>query len=79
MAIKLDWKKDCKRVVKYRVKHGVELNVPSGPIGPQIDLKADKYLTGNTSSIQLDLFNRMGRINRNDYIEYVPDSNKNLK
>jgi hypothetical protein len=79
MAIKLDWKKDCKRVVEYEVKPGVELKVPSGPIGPQIDLKADKYLTGNTSATQLDLFNGMGRINRNDYIEYVPGSTKNLK
>jgi len=78
MAIKLDWKKDCRKVVQYRVKPGVELKVPSGPIGPQIDLKADRYLPGNTSLTQLDLFNGMGKINRNDYIEYVPGSKRRL-
>ena len=79
MAIKVDWKKNCGKVGEFKVKPGVELNVPSGPIGPQIDLKADKYLKGNTSLTQLDLFNGLGKINRNDYIEIVHGSIKKLK
>ena len=78
MAIKLDWKDDCGKIATYRVKSGKELNVPSGPIGPQIDLKADKYLPGNTGITQLDLFNGLGRINRTDYIEAVPGSVRRL-
>lgn len=78
MAIKLDWKDDCGKIATYRVKSGKELNVPSGPIGPQIDLKADKYLPGNTGITQLDLFNGLGRINRTDYIEAVPRSVRRL-
>lgn len=79
MAIKLGWKDDCGKVVTYRVKQGVELKVPSGPIGPQIDLGADKYLPGNKSLTQLDLFNGLGKVNRNDYIEAVPGSVRRLK
>ena len=78
MAIKLDWKDDCGKIAKYRIKSGIELNVPSGPIGPQIDLTADKYLTGNTGLTQLDLFNGLGRVNRTDYIEVVPGSVRKL-
>lgn len=74
MAIKSNWKMDCGKVVTYKVKQGVELNVPSGSIGPQIDLKVDKYLPGNNSVTQLDLFNDLGNIDRNNYIEYVPGS-----
>lgn len=78
MAIKSNWKVDCGKVVTYRVKQGVELNVPSGPIGPQIDLKTDKYLPGNSSITQLDLFNGLGNVDRNNYIEYVPGSLRKL-
>lgn len=44
MAIKSNWKLDCGQVATYRVKAGVELEVIEGPVGPQIDLNADKYL-----------------------------------
>ncbi len=44
MAIKYAWKNDCGKVVTYKVKDGVELICPKGPIGPQIDLGADIYL-----------------------------------
>lgn len=79
MAIKSNWKDDCGKVAKYRVKPGVELNPPSGPIGPQVDLVADKYLTGNELITQYDLFNGMGWIDRNEYIELVPGSVRRLK
>lgn len=79
MAIKYAWKNDCGKVVTYKVKDGVELICPKGPIGPQIDLGADIYLPGNSSLTQYDLFNGLGRINRNDYIEVVPGSIKRLK
>ena len=79
MAIKYAWKNDCGKVVTYKVKDGVELICPKGPIGPQIDLGADIYLPGNSSLTQYYLFNGLGRINRNDYIEVVPGSIKRLK
>lgn len=78
MAIKVDWKADCGKVATYRVKPGVELNAPSGPIGPQIDLTANKYLPGNNNLTQFDLFNGMGRVDRTDYIEYVRGSLRKL-
>ena len=79
MAIKYDWKDDCGKVVTYRVKDGVELICPAGPIGPQIDLGVDMYLPGNSSLTQYDLFNGLGRINRTDFIEVVPGSIKRIK
>ena len=71
MAIKSNWKKDCGKVVTYRVKEGVELNVMQGPVGPQIDLNANTYLPDNSSITQYDLFNGMSNINRMDFIEYI--------
>ena len=79
MAIKYGWKDDCGKVATYRVKEGVEITCPAGPIGPQIDLGVDQYLPGNSSLTQYDLFNGLGRINRNDYIEVVPGSVRRLK
>ncbi len=79
MAIKYGWKDDCGKVVTYRVKDGVELICPAGPIGPQIDLGVDMYLPGNSSLTQYDLFNGLGRINRMDFIEVVPGSIKRIK
>lgn len=78
MAIKVDWKADCGKVATYKIKDGVNLQVPSGPIGPQIDLTANKYLPGNKNVTQLDLFNGLGIVDRNQYIEYVPGSAKRL-
>jgi hypothetical protein len=79
MAIKVNWKDDCGKVVQYRVKQGVELICPSGPVGPQIDLVADKYLPGNMDITQYDLFYDLGRIDRNEYIEFVKNSLSKLK
>ncbi len=79
MAIKYGWKDDCGKVATYRVKEGVEITCPAGPIGPQIDLGVDQYLPGNSSLTQYDLFSGLGRINRNDYIEVVPGSVRRLK
>ena len=79
MAIKYAWKDDCGKVATYRVKDGVELICPAGPIGPQIDLGVDMYLPGNSSLTQYDLFNGLGRINRMDFIEVVPGSIRRIK
>lgn len=68
LAVKSDWKTDCSKVVTYRVKEGVELPVIKGPVGPQIDLNADKYLPGGGSQIQM-LLDRS--INKMDYLEIV--------
>jgi hypothetical protein len=51
LAVKSDWKVDCSKVVTYRVKQGVELPVLEGPVGPQIDMNADKYLSGGGTQI----------------------------
>ncbi|CBK73068.1 hypothetical protein CIY_00780 [Butyrivibrio fibrisolvens 16/4] len=79
MAIKYGWKDDCGKVATYRVKDGVELTCSSGPIGPQIDLTANKYLPGNMGLTQYDLFSGLGKINRNAYIELVPGSVRRLR
>lgn len=79
MAIKYCWKDDCGKVVTYRIKEGVVLESPSGPIGPQIDLSMDLYHPGNESLTQYDLFNGLGMIDRNDYIEFVEGSMRRLK
>lgn len=78
MAIKSNWKADCGKVVTYQVKSGVTLDVRTGPIGPQIDLGVDKYLTGDISLTQLDLFKGLSNIDRMDYIEPLLDTLKFL-
>lgn len=71
MAIKSNWKLDCGQVATYRVKAGVELEVIEGPVGPQIDLNADKYLPGGASQINFTLDRS---VNIMDYLELIPDS-----
>ena len=68
LAVKSDWKVDCSKVVTYRVKQGVKLPVFEGPVGPQIDINADKYLPGGGSQIQM-LLDRS--VNKMDYLEVV--------
>lgn len=46
------------------------MNVRQGPIGPQIDLEANKYLPGNSNLTQYELFKGLTG-NRMDYIEFV--------
>ena len=68
LAVKSDWKVDCSKVVTYRVKQGVELPVLEGPVGPQIDINAGKYLPGGGSQIQM-LLDRS--VNKMDYLEVI--------
>jgi len=79
MGIKSNWKVDCEKTVIYKIKPGMELHCPSGPIGPQIDLDIDRYLPGDMSLTQLDLFKGLGKIERLDYIEPIEDSVKFIK
>ena len=65
--MKSNWKPDIDRVVQYQVKKGVELPAQIGPIGPQIDLEADRYLPGGANQIEL-LAPRNKRI---DYLEII--------
>jgi len=76
LAVKSNWKKDCGKVVEYRVKKGMELPVQSGPVGPQIDLNADKFLPGGGTQIFIDL---PEGANIMDYIEVVPGSVRTIK
>ncbi|MFA9379379.1 MAG: hypothetical protein ACERKZ_21935, partial [Lachnotalea sp.] len=78
MAVKSTWKTNLGKVVQCEVNDGVTLEVLKGPIGPQVDLAADKYLTGDLSLTQYDLFNGMGRIERTDYIHAIPGTDKYL-
>ncbi len=55
LAVKVAWKQDCSKVVTYRVKKNVTLPVKTGPVGPQIDLVANKYLPGGGSQIMINL------------------------
>ncbi|ULT57361.1 hypothetical protein L1999_01740 [Neobacillus drentensis] len=66
LAVKSDWKADCSVVVEYRVKK--ELPVQTGPVGPQIDVNADKYLPGGASQIFIKLDRS---VNMMDYLEIV--------
>ncbi|WP_339158197.1 hypothetical protein MKX50_01360 [Paenibacillus sp. FSL W8-0186] len=68
LAVKSDWKVDCSKVVTYKVKEGVELPVIKGPVGPQIDLNADKYLPGGSNQIQMLLPRGTDKM---DYLEVV--------
>ncbi|WP_160724835.1 hypothetical protein [Bacillus sp. USDA818B3_A] len=68
LAVKSDWKADCSVVVEYRVKAGKELPVQTGPVGPQIDVNADKYLSGGASQIFIKLDRS---VNMMDYLEIV--------
>lgn len=68
LAVKSDWKADCGKVVTYRVKEGVEIPGLKGPVGPQIDINADKLLAGGGNQIQL-LLDRS--VNKMDYLEIV--------
>ena len=81
MAVKVAWKSDCGVVAKYKIKEGTYLDVPKGPVGPQIDLVVNKYLPGSMNITQYDLFYQFGntRVNRLDFIELVGGSYKLLK
>jgi len=68
LAIKSNWKEDFGKVVTYRVKQGVELPVLEGPVGPQIDLNADKYLPGGGTQIQIMLDWKEDKMN---YLEVI--------
>ncbi|WP_338787955.1 ribonuclease YeeF family protein [Metabacillus sp. FJAT-53654] len=68
LAIKSNWKEDFGKVVTYRVKTGVELQVLEGPVGPQIDIAANKYLPGGGTQIQILLDWKENKMN---YLEVV--------
>lgn len=68
LAVKSDWKADCSKVVTYRVKEGVEIPILEGPVGPQIDINANKYLPGGGYQMQM-LLDRS--VNKMDYLEVV--------
>ena len=53
LAVKVDWKTDPRVVVSYSVKDGVEIPTLNGPVGPQIDLKANCYYPGGYNQLNL--------------------------
>ena len=74
LAVKYDWKTSCNVIREFEVNSGVELKVNAGPVGPQIDLRADIYLPGSTTITQYDLFSNLGSgIKREDYVHIVDE------
>lgn len=68
LAIKEGWKGDIDRVVTYRVKEGMELPAFTGQVGPQIDDKVGKFLSGGGHQYEFrDIPNLM------DYLEVVDE------
>jgi hypothetical protein len=66
LAVKANWKTDPTVVVTYRVKDGVEIPALTGPVGPQVDMGANRYLPGGADQTQILL----GReVNMMDYLE----------
>ena len=70
LAVKIDWKKEIDRVCVYRVKDGASLPVQIGPVGPQIDLRLDQYLSGGASQKEFLL---PREIDKMDYLDIVTD------
>ena len=74
LAVKYEWKTSCNVIREFEVNSGVELKVNAGPVGPQIDLRADIYLPGSTTITQYDLFSNLGSgIKREDYVHIVDE------
>jgi len=55
LAVITDWKSDIDRVVQYSVREDVTLPVRQGPIGPQIDLSANRFLPGGANQVEIML------------------------
>ncbi|MFH0373671.1 hypothetical protein [Streptococcus sp. A22] len=75
LAVKVDWKGDIDRVVVYKVKDGLELPVQVGPVGPQIDLKVDKYLPGGAGQKEFLL---PREIDRMDYLDVIEELGREI-
>ncbi|SMF14138.1 RHS repeat-associated core domain-containing protein [Alteromonadaceae bacterium Bs31] len=65
LAVKEAWKEDLDRVVRFRVIK--PLPVLLGPVGPQVDKKANSYLPGGGSQIAMQVDPKT----RGDYLEVV--------
>lgn len=55
LAVKQGWKPSIDKVVTYKVKDGVTLPVLKGPVGSQVDLGVNKYLSGGANQIQISI------------------------
>ena len=67
LAVKSSWKPELERVVQYRVKEGIELPAHVGPIGPQIDVEANRYLPGGPNQIEM----LVEPAHRMDYLDII--------
>jgi hypothetical protein len=65
LAVKVAWKSDLDRVVKFKVVKPLPAFI--GPVGPQIDEKSGKYLKGGGSQIAMDVPGRK----RSEYLDIV--------
>lgn len=62
LAVKQAWKPEIDRVVEFEVT--IPLPVRVGPVGPQVDELAGKYLPGGGSQVEMD-------VPRNDRMKYL--------
>ncbi len=53
LAVKNEWKPNIDKVVEYKVKDGTNISVLEGPVGPQIDLGTNNYLSGGANQFNI--------------------------
>jgi hypothetical protein len=70
LAVKYGWKSEISGVVEYEVTQ--PLPVRSGPVGPQIDLGANRYLPGGGSQVNLNIPRTKSRMDYLNVIYFVP-------
>jgi hypothetical protein len=70
LAVKYGWKSEISGVVEYEVTQ--PLPVRSGPVGPQIDLGANRYLPGGGSQVNLNVPRTRSRMDYLNVINFVP-------
>jgi hypothetical protein len=74
LAVKSDWKTTCNVIREFEVNKGISLNVLEGQVGPQIDLKINKYLPGDMTITQYNLFSKLeSGSNRSDYVHIIDE------
>lgn len=70
LAVKYGWKADISGVVEYEVTQ--PLPVRAGPVGPQIDLGANRYLPGRGSQVNFNIPRTQSRMDYLNVIGFTP-------
>jgi hypothetical protein len=70
LAVKYGWKNDISGVVEYEVTR--PLPVRAGPVGPQIDFGANRYLPGGGSQVNFNIPRTQSRMDYLNVIGFTP-------